>query len=269
MNRKPSTGIKEVSERGNRLGVLDRLHRYRRVDQEEIVWQLARWYSGKRGKQTLALLNTLMRQWLRSDDDSLVLEISGFPGHAEWVDHDRRGSVFCVAPAGGDARVDLDFLPVKTESSDLIIACHVLEFAEDPHRFLREIERMLAPRGRCIIVTFNWFGPTGLVRPLRLFRGVPWCGRFYPPWLLDNWLSILGFSIRKRAWLSPPLAVRGDRLWKKRMNCVLEKTLFWMGRLYAVYVQKQVPGMILSGRELGHQDFIRGRVMQPTAFDRH
>ena len=230
--------------------------------------QLSRWYSGRCGEQALAALNSLMQQWLSRNNAPLVLEISGFSGHADWSGYGNFGSVFCVTPAGGDVRADFNFLPVKTESSDLLIACHVLEFVDDPHQFLREMERMLIPRGRCVIVTFNWFGPTGLERPFRRFKGAPWCGRFYPPWLLENWLSILGFSIKKRAWLSPPLSICGDQLWKKRVDRVLEKTLFWMGRLYAVYAQKQVPGMILSGRELGSQGFIRGKIVQPTAFNR-
>ena len=268
MNRKSSTGIKESSERRARKGVAEWLSERRRMNQEEVMRQLSRWYSGKRGERALVLLDALMRQWLSRARAPVALEISGFSDHADWTGSGGFDSAVRVAAAGGDVRADFNFLPVGTESSDLLIACHVLEFVDDPHQFLREIERMLVPQGRCIIVTFNWFGPTGLARPFRLFRDAPWCGRFYPPWLLENWLSILGFSIRKRAWLSPPLELHGSRLWEKQMNRVLEKSLFWMGSLYAVHAQKQVPGMTLSGREFGHRDFIRGRVAQPAAFNR-
>ena len=39
-------------------------------------------------------------------------------------------------------------LPFATQSIDLMLLPHVLEFAEDPHQVLREVERVLIPEGR-------------------------------------------------------------------------------------------------------------------------
>ena len=248
-------------------GVLNRLDEYRRMDQKESMRQLSRWYSSKRGARALVELNALMQQWLSQDDGTLSLEISSFLGHVNWIKEGNFRSSFRVAPLDADIRADFDFLPIETESSDLLVVCHVLEFVEDPHRFLREVERVLAPQGKCVIVAFNRFGLTGLARPFRLFRHAPWCGRFYSRRSLENWLSVLGFSIRKHAWLSSPFAVYGNRPWCNTVNFVLAKSLFWMSGFYIVYAQKQTSAMILSGKESEGRNFIRGGAVQPTAFN--
>ncbi|MFM1760358.1 MAG: hypothetical protein RLY75_1629, partial [Pseudomonadota bacterium] len=46
-------------------------------------------------------------------------------------------------------------LPFASESIDLLVLPHVLEFAADPHQILREAERVLRPEGRLIISGFN------------------------------------------------------------------------------------------------------------------
>ena len=46
-------------------------------------------------------------------------------------------------------------LPIMTDSIDMVIVPHMLEFAKDQHQMLREIERVLKPEGKLIILAFN------------------------------------------------------------------------------------------------------------------
>jgi len=59
----------------------------------------------------------------------------------------------------GDRQVvvvhDLTELPFATQSLDLVVMPHVLEFAAEPHQVLREVERVLIPEGQVIICGFN------------------------------------------------------------------------------------------------------------------
>lgn len=48
-----------------------------------------------------------------------------------------------------------DELPFASASIDLVVLPHVLEFAEEPHQILREVERVLIPEGQVIICGFN------------------------------------------------------------------------------------------------------------------
>src|ERR1700759_4555513 len=46
-------------------------------------------------------------------------------------------------------------LPFATQSIDLVLLPHVLEFAEAPHAILREVDRVMMPEGRLVILGFN------------------------------------------------------------------------------------------------------------------
>ncbi len=46
-------------------------------------------------------------------------------------------------------------LPFRSDSIDLVILPHTLELCTEPHRLLREVDRVLAPHGRIILVGFN------------------------------------------------------------------------------------------------------------------
>ncbi len=64
-------------------------------------------------------------------------------------------------PAGGQtlqaSRRCTDFceLPFASQSLDLVVLPHVLEFAHEPHQILREVERVLIPEGQIIVTGFN------------------------------------------------------------------------------------------------------------------
>lgn len=60
-----------------------------------------------------------------------------------------------------DLQADLRFLPLASDSINLIICPHVLEFTNNYHHVLQEFYRILAPGGRIILTCFNrhsWFG---------------------------------------------------------------------------------------------------------------
>ena len=50
---------------------------------------------------------------------------------------------------------DFTELPFATQSLDLVVMPHVLEFSAEPHQVLREVERVLIPEGQVIICGFN------------------------------------------------------------------------------------------------------------------
>jgi ubiquinone/menaquinone biosynthesis C-methylase UbiE len=63
-----------------------------------------------------------------------------------------------------DVLCDLRQLPFAAHSIDLVVMAHVLEFHDDPHQILREVERVLIPEGEVIIAGFNPISIWGLRR---------------------------------------------------------------------------------------------------------
>lgn len=89
-------------------------------------------------------------------------------------------------------------LPVMADSVDAVILVHTLDFSPDPHQVLREVERVLIPEGRVIVIGFNPFSLWGLWRLFGRWRGsIPWCGHFLSYPRLNDWLTLLGFGIER------------------------------------------------------------------------
>ncbi|MEW6353264.1 MAG: methyltransferase domain-containing protein [Pseudomonadota bacterium] len=101
-----------------------------------------------------------------------------------------------------------DALPIASDSVDVVVLPHTLEFAPDPHQVLREAERVLIAEGSVVILGFNPWSLWGVWR-LLLMRGgePPWCGRFLSLTRIRDWLALLGFDeIQMRPYFfRPPL----------------------------------------------------------------
>ena len=90
-------------------------------------------------------------------------------------------------------------LPFASQSLDLVVLPHVLEFAAEPHRVLREVERVLIPEGQVIICGFN---PVSLWGARQIFGRVtgahflPLHGEFISVPRLKDWLKLLNMRWR-------------------------------------------------------------------------
>ena len=124
-----------------------------------------------------------------------------------------RASACCDVVALGEQ------LPLRTDSLDAVLLRHSLDFALDPQQVLREVERVLIPEGRVLIVGFNPFSLWGLWRLVLKWRGrAPWRGHFLSFRRVSDWLGLLGFDIEYTdvAAFAPPL----PDSWQRRLGPV-------------------------------------------------
>ncbi len=86
-------------------------------------------------------------------------------------------------------------LPISTDSIDILVLPHVLEFSHVPQAILREADRVLVPEGHLLILAFDPWHLSGAWQ-LRTFGCdvAPWRGT--PPGVnrLRRWLGNLGFD---------------------------------------------------------------------------
>ncbi len=155
---------------------------------------------------------------------------------------------------------DFDALPFPSQSLDLVVLPHALELSHDPHLTLREVERVLVPEGRVVILGFNPASLWGLRqrlgharRAIGLARSVPLflprTGEFLGYWRLRDWLRLLSFEVEggRFGCYRPP--TRSAR-WLERTAWIEEVGERWWTVLGAVYVLeavKRVRGMRLVG----------------------
>ena len=179
-----------------------------------------------------------------------------------------------AAPAGPDAglvasrsfvaqpslRCHFDALPFDAASLDLVVLPHTLELARDPHLTLREVERVLVPEGRALIVGFNPASLWGARQRLgRLRQSLPFAsrgelflpraGEFIGYRRLRDWLRLLSFEVeagRFGCYIPPVTSAR----WVQRFGWMEHAGEHWwpvFGALYYIVAVKRVRGMRLVG----------------------
>lgn len=112
----------------------------------------------------------------------------------------------CVGVVGNDlgeqgeslvrAYADIEKIPLESESIDVALLHHVLEFTENPHQLLRETARVIIPRGYVVIVGFNPFGWFGLFKHAALLatRKIQWRRHSLRLGRITDWLRLLDFE---------------------------------------------------------------------------
>lgn len=87
-------------------------------------------------------------------------------------------------------------LPFLEKSIDVAIIAHQLDYCNDPHRILREVDRVLIDDGYVIITGFNPISLTGLasMMPWRK-HNLPWSGRMFTSSRIKDWLSVLNYQV--------------------------------------------------------------------------
>ncbi len=137
-------------------------------------------------------------------------------------------------------------LPLASDSLDVVLMSHLLEFSRDPHQVLREIERVLIPEGHLVLLCFNPWSLFGLRRLLQGWRDeAPWSGHFYTPLRLKDWLSLLGFDtvLLRHYFHRPPLQHPSTMSYLRRMETLGQR--FWspLGGGYMLVAKKRVATM--------------------------
>jgi SAM-dependent methyltransferase len=170
--------------------------------------------------------------------------------------------------AQGTLVARFDELPFASQSLDLVVLPHTLEMSEEPHRVLREVDRVLMPEGHVVITGFNPASLWGLRQNMGRLGLSP----FYPPEVqaialprLKDWLKLLSFEVNRGRFGCYVPAVRTQR-WLARY-AFMEKAgdRWWpvLGGVYTLTAVKRVRGMRLIGPALRRREE-RARVMVPA-----
>ncbi|WP_251365499.1 class I SAM-dependent methyltransferase [Coxiella-like endosymbiont of Rhipicephalus sanguineus] len=92
-------------------------------------------------------------------------------------------------------QMDWQELPLLSDSIDVFVLVHVLEFINYPVKLIQEIFRVLKPEGRLFIFGFNPWSLWGLEKLFFIKRGVPWNGKFWACEQVKRWLINFKYSI--------------------------------------------------------------------------
>ncbi len=231
---------------------------------------MAPWYATPLGRYLLA--------WEARQLDEVVADLFGF--HAlqvglpelQGLAANRMPHRWLAAAGAGQAPAspaasavslccDFDALPFDSKSLDLVLLPHSLELARDPHLALSEVERVLRPEGRVVIIGINPASLWGVQqqmkrlsrrlgrRPAEALPSLPLAGELIGFRRLRDWLRLLSFEVEggRFGCYRPPFAAAK---WLSRYEWMERAGERWwpvLGAVYLLVAVKRVRGMRLVG----------------------
>ncbi len=236
-------------------------HTMERLSPEKAIIALGPWLETPAG--------AYVRAWQQARLDALTADIFGFNAmqiglpQINALQANRMPNKWLTdthfPPANGDGSrspivVVHDFaeLPFASQSLDLVVLPHVLEFADEPHQVLREVERVLIPEGQVIICGFNPASLWGLRQVASRVTGadfLPQNGEFISLPRLKDWLKLLNMEVNRGHFgcYAPPCVTEK---WLNRFTFMEKAGGRWWPYLGAVYIVqgiKRIRGMRLIG----------------------
>lgn len=143
-------------------------------------------------------------------------------------------------------------LPFASDSLDLVVLPHVLEFAAEPHQILREVARVLIPEGQVIICGFNPASLWGVRQAFGRVTGahfLPQNSEFIGLSRLKDWLKLLSMEVNRGHFgcYRPPCASPSAFSRYTFMEKAGNRWWPYLGGAYIVQAIKRVRGMTFIG----------------------
>ena len=201
------------------------------MEQEQLLPALAKWCQSELGEQFISAEKQQLDELLPDLFGFYLLQV-GQLSDVELLSSSRVSHLKVMALHTAELAQQGAFqgeswaLPIQSDSIDVVVLPHTLDFSLYPHEVLREVERVLIPEGHLVITGFNPISLWQLWRlVLRWRKQPPWCGHFYTIMRLRDWLKLLGFEVCKKRYFFhlPPVK---NRRFMQRLG-FMEK----MGRL--------------------------------------
>ena len=142
------------------------------------------------------------------------------------------------AQQGASCQCEFDALPLPSDTIDIVLLHHVLDFSSHPHRALIEAARLVKAGGHIVIIGFD---------PLSCFGLYKWLGAVYSDkavWRHNSlrqsrvvdWLQLLGFQVSHQALTGDEKEGAPLARWLQRFS----RDGLSRGAFYMIVAQKMV-----------------------------
>lgn len=135
-------------------------------------------------------------------------------------------------------------LPYVENSIDGFLLANELDYCQDPHQVLREVDRCINQDGYIILSGFNPYSLTGVGKYLPLKRGnLLHDARFFSSGRVKDWLQLLGYEIIETRHILFSMLFMKKRVlpvvWQQRVS----RYLPWCSSVYVILARKRVVPM--------------------------
>jgi len=210
--------------------------------------------------------------------DDVVSNIFGFNAlqlgflQADLLRNSRIPFALRASEAQGDFLCETQQLPISSNTMDLVLLPHTLDFSMNPQQTLREVERVLMPEGHVVITGFNPISTWGMRRFISKrcsSSSALWHAHFLSALRIKDWLNLLGFEIVSTRMSCYKLPVQ-SATWMQRFDS-LDKlgSRCWpmLGGVYCIVAKKRVLGMRIIKPNWKQAKLKRGLAISPSQKD--
>lgn len=178
------------------------------------------WYQSEVGARLLAVEQELINDFLSNAFGYQLLQMS-VANTANLIQESRiQANIVCHPLANEEKIINqdnevtpqavslFDELPFAEDSFDAVVLHHAQEFVANPHNVLREVERIVIPNGKIIIIGFNPWSLMGLYSSVAgINRKTMWRNHLLSKQRMIDWLNLLDFKIieTEAAFHRPPI----------------------------------------------------------------
>jgi len=180
----------------------------------------------------------------------------------------RRAALVAAAGVPGAALVsEPAALALQSDSVDVILLPHTLEFEPEPHEVLREASRVLTGEGELLVLGFEPLGSWSLRNAFTQGGCPPGLRRSIAERRLADWLKLLGFEVgaAERFLYAPPLRAlqtAKSRAWIERIG-----RLAWprLSGAYLLHARKRMYSMTPVRLRNRIRTAVIGGLVEPAA----
>lgn len=201
--------------------------------------ELAGWFDESFGQKLYQWQKKCCEQSLGQVFGYRLAQIGISPRHSLLNNlHPSHKFILSRAHDNASCQCEFDTLPLPSDTIDIVLLHHVLDFSSRPHQALIEAARLVTAGGHIVIVGFN---------PLSLFGLYKWAGVVLSGkaiWRhnslrkgrVTDWLQLLGFQVSYHPFDGDK--TNGDQLnqWKKKLTA----QDLTRGAFYLIVAQKMV-----------------------------
>jgi len=213
---------------------------------EALAECLERWYQSPAGERLLAMEREHLRESLRLHPGfrAMLLQVGGQLDLLDDGPQLHRFTLSNLASPRCAAVTDFDALPLPSNTIDVVLMHHVLDYCELPHEALNEAARVVTPSGHLVVFGYNPCSWMGLFKwPMRVGSSNQlWHCRMLSLWRVKDWLRLLGFETELVHYgcFAAPLQSRRLLRFLHRGEGVLRKSGLPFGGYYMIVARKQV-----------------------------
>ncbi len=214
-------------------------------DADVLIEQIGEWFRSPQGQSVWAAEKAITDQLISRLFGYHILQI-GCHEEFSLIENSPVGHKVMFRPAWDNRSSNPvalgEELPVASDTVDVVVLHHALDFTEQRHRLLREATRVLRPGGHMLIVGFNPASVWGITRFLRNRNRVPWSGKFISRARLNDWLQLLNLQLESTALglYFPPSNITSVLTYASRIERFGARMQLPFGGVYILQCVKQI-----------------------------